>query len=93
MSFVAACVQWKTPLRLRSMTSCHCSGFMRIMSVSRVIPALFTSTSTCPYAAMVSSKSVATSSRLATFAPTMIASPPASSMLAFTSSAAPLLDA
>ena len=31
------------------MTACHCSGFMRMMSVSRVMPALLTSTSTVPH--------------------------------------------
>ena len=30
------------------MTACHCSGFIRMMSVSRVMPALLTSTSTVP---------------------------------------------
>ena len=34
------------PLRLVWMTSFHCASFMRIASVSRVIPALFTSTPT-----------------------------------------------
>lgn len=31
------------------MTACHCSGFMRMMSVSRVMPALFTRMSTVPH--------------------------------------------
>ncbi len=33
-----------------SMTDCHCSGFMRMTSVSRVIPALLINTSTVPKA-------------------------------------------
>ena len=32
-----------------SITSCHISGFILIMRVSRVMPALFTSTSTVPH--------------------------------------------
>ena len=40
------------------MTACHCSGFMRMMSVSRVIPALFTSTSTVPQEFTASLKSL-----------------------------------
>ena len=31
------------------MTACHCSGFMRMMSVSRVMPALLTRMSTVPH--------------------------------------------
>jgi hypothetical protein len=33
---------------LVSITSCHMSGFMRIISVSLVMPALLTSTSMAP---------------------------------------------
>ena len=40
----AARVQRNTPVRLISMTDCHCSSFMRIRSPSLVIPALFTTT-------------------------------------------------
>lgn len=35
---VDTCVQRKTPVRLRSITSCHCDFFIRINNVSRVIP-------------------------------------------------------
>ena len=31
------------------MTACHCSGFMRMMRVSRVMPALLTRMSTVPH--------------------------------------------
>ena len=37
-----------------SITLCHCSGFILITSVSFVIPALFTSTSTVPNASTAS---------------------------------------
>lgn len=37
---VDTCVQRKTPVRLRSITSCHCDFFIRINNVSRVIPGI-----------------------------------------------------
>lgn len=40
------------------MTACHCSGFMRMISVSRVIPALFTKTSTVPHESTASLNSL-----------------------------------
>jgi hypothetical protein len=43
-------------LRLVLMTALHCSGFMRWNMVSRVMPALLTSTSTGPSAASTSFK-------------------------------------
>lgn len=32
------CVQRKTPVRFKSITSCHCDFFILINNVSRVIP-------------------------------------------------------
>ena len=44
-----ALVQLKALFRLTLMTASQSSSFMRIIKPSRVIPALFTSTSICPY--------------------------------------------
>ena len=48
----------KTPVRLVSTTACHCSSFMRMIRPSLVMPALFTSTSTVPQAAVASLNSL-----------------------------------
>jgi hypothetical protein len=62
-------------------------GFMRIIRPSRVIPALFTSTSTVPHLSVVAFTSASSSSRLLTSARTAMASPPRAAASAATSSA------
>ena len=65
------------------------SSFMRIISVSRVMPALLTSTSIRPHCFTVSSTRRWMSAASLRLAPTTMASPPDALMAAATSSAAP----
>jgi len=81
------------PVRFVPITSSHCSLFILSISVSLVIPALFTSTSTVPHLATASSTRRWMSSPLDRSAPTTIASPPEALICDATSSAAPALEA
>ena len=53
---------WKAPVRLVSITSCHACASIRIMSPSRVMPALTTSPSMEPHFATTASTAVWASS-------------------------------
>ncbi len=70
MCFAAALQQLKVPLRFTSMTASKSSSPMRAMSPSRVMPALFTSTSMRPSSATAWSTRAFAASVSATLATT-----------------------
>ena len=78
MRCAAALQQLNVPLRFTSITASKSSSFMRASSPSRVMPALFTSTSTRPNASWAASMSAAASAASATLAATAMARTPQS---------------
>ena len=64
---VTAWMKLKADLRLTLMTMSHCCSLIRIMSPSRVIPALLTSMSMRPNSFVISSITLCVSSKFAAF--------------------------
>ncbi len=89
---VARRMVWNAPVRLVWSTADQCSSDMRISSPSRVMPALFTRSSTGPKVSSIAPKAWSTDSGSATSACTASTSAPVASTAAWVSLAPSVSD-
>src|SRR6185436_3243940 len=68
MSGSTACMQWKTPLRLTSITRCQSANSISVKRLNRSSPAALTSTVTGPSCALIASSAASTAARSVTSA-------------------------